>query len=455
MPKGRRASPAGWSVRLWPSPLRVLLLACAGTGLLAMACQKNDLLKPGSVQTNIVTAYYISSADLAANPIKMDGQALEREWGGPLDHDRPFTQIRMTAEDGSGNPGAVTYLSVKAVYTDNDLFMLVKWSDPQPDLMKDAVFYTGPDLTGREGCQDVLVDDRNWTRSYGGRVWDEDKLFLAFEMQSTGDNSGSFHENGCLSACHQTQSPVFGRPGYGRLDVWEWLACRTNPSRNLFSPTDDANSPRYGTPAYLDDYVADAVSGLVPDPGTFTWRQNWINGQVRPEYVYRPLDDPYFKPGNPSYCPNDFGEKCKVNNGLPYYYIWRERSINWNLLLPIGRCDTLNNAVLPQGQEPRAWRPGDAVGGYFYTYPEGSRADVRGKGLHTLGIWTLEIGRELNTGDAANDIIFSGNPGDEVVFTAAVADNSTVTHWGSAPQILRFGPKPVIRAQSRGQGGAR
>jgi hypothetical protein len=455
MPKGRRSLPSDRSSRRSAGLIRVLVFASMTLGcLLTAACQKDDLLKPGSVETNVVTAVYVSSAEFAENTIKLDGQALEREWGGPLDPDRPFTQIRLTADNGSGSPGPPRYVSAKAVYTDSDVFLLMQWTDHQPDAMKDAVFYDGPDLVEGTGvCPSILMQDEVWNRNYGGQTWDEDRFTLAFEMEPTGDDFGSFDSQGCRTACHPGQSPAFGRPAYGRLDVWQWLACRTNVSRNLYTATDNPNSPKYGVPAYLDDGSVDPVTGLTPDPGAPTFLPNRAPGHTRPLYVYRPLNDPFAKPADPSRCFNKVGEKCKVNNGLPYFYIWREDLDAY--VPPFSVCDSINNAVLPQGQEARLWRNGDAVSGYYFTYPTDSRADVRGKALHSVGVWTLEIARPLDTRDPYYDVIFPGHAGDEFVFTVAVADNSLNTHWGSGPQILRFGPKSTRAARGQTEGGGR
>jgi hypothetical protein len=477
MPKGTIPSPRG---RARPEWIRPLLPVLALAGLFALSCQQDNLLKPGSVETNVLTAYYISTAEFAQNPIALDGKALEEEWGGPLDPQRAFTMIRMTAEQGSGYPGEEMYVSAKAVYTDTDLYFLFKWEDRTEDKMKDASWYVGPsvpdsgcyvgqswdgsllthnDCTASGGvwqavrCFSPLVDPDNWTHD---STYDEDRLYVAFEIEPTGDGRDSFDNVGCQVACHQGQNPQFGRPGYGRLDVWEWLAARTNPPRDIYIKTENPDFPLHGIPGYLDDCSAEPSKGLTADPGSPTYYPNKVDGTDVPMMVYRCRDDPPCnKPSTVFY--NVFGERMKVNNGVPIYYVWRDKISDINLVRPFNECDIINEAVLPLGQEARVWQAPnpatghvDAVSGYFYSYASGSRADVRGKGIWAEdppgsgnGFWTVEIARPLNTGDPVNDVIISfqqgGAPPADMAFAIGVANNSKTNHWGSVPQILRFG----------------
>ncbi len=412
----------------------VLVIPAVVTLILVAGCQEEDLLRPGDVETNIVVAVYLSPEEFEGNEIELDGVALEQEWGAPDDPARPFTMIRCSAEHGTGFPGDPKYVAMKAVYTDDYLFLLLQWTDPMDDVHKDRMVYTGPDVPeDHGGCWAPLMDEDNWTRDarVAGRRTGEDRLVLAFEMEAAGDERGAFSEHGCQVACHPGMSPQFGRPGYGRLDVWQWMSTRTNQHRNLFIDTDHPMWPRFGIPAYLDDYVMDPVSGLTPDPGRPGWYRNRHEGSSVPRFIYRPVDDT---------CPtgyNHFGEECRTNNGLPLSYIWRERLDQ--VISEFSDCDVTNHTL----SEPRPWETGDHVSGYYFSYPDGSRADIRGKAQWNERdlTWTLEIGRALSTGDRFNDVIFEGRPGEEIVFTVCMMDNSTEDHRGSAPQILRFGSR--------------
>lgn len=431
---GRGDSPVAHA--LW-----VLLLVFLGLSAWS-GCQKDDddILRPGDVQTNVVTALYVPSDLLLTRPIEINGEITDLEWAWSAEW--PYAQIQLTSEEGNGDPGEPIYVSMKAIYTETDIFLLLRWADDSADQRKNPFIYVGPDLPDsllepQAPCAAVLEEESAWVISDE----DEDRIILAWEMAGgAGDTYGSYREQGCQIACHPGSVPGFGKTGYGRLDVWQWLACRTDPLRNLYIPLDNANFPLYGVPGYLDDYSADPVAGLVPDPGRSGWQSNSRGtGSRVPRWIYRTATDPFYRPGDPNNCFSAFGERCRENNGLGQYYIWREDITR--VPPEFSQCDVLNEAVLPVGSESRVWERGDAVSAYFYVYPTESRADVRGKAAFVDGIWTLEVGRPLQTADLANDVHFSGAPGEQVVFTLAVADNSGSRHWGSRPQVLQFGPK--------------
>jgi hypothetical protein len=416
------------------------------TGLVGLTgCQKTDgILDPaGGDASSVLHAAYRSDAAFEDNPIVLDGQAIDTEWGG-VGTGSTYINVRVSADQGSGVAKPPAYVAMKAVYTDRDLFLLVRWTDTNPDEAKDAMFYRGETLDSLGGgCQPSLVDPVNWIRNPGG-AYDEDRVTLAFEADSAGNSIGPFSQYGCLTACHVNEQPAFGRVGYGRLEVWQWLASRTNLIRDLYDRRESAGDPLHGIPGYLDDLYSDMTGGLQADPGAAGYRANFTAGSDVPTWFYREVDDPFARPQNPATCFNEFGENpCRKNNGLVLTSIWREKP---EVHVPaISECDTMNFAPLPLGTEPRTWRRGDRVPGWILTYPNGSRADVHGKAQYAEGVWTLEIGRRLDTGDPLHDVIFQPASGRKYVFTLAVMDNSQAEHLGSEPQTLTFDPKGGVR----------
>ncbi len=432
----------------YQSNFRFGLLTLAG--LLALAgCQKtSDILLSNPGDTTVLHAVYRSPEEFRRNPIVMDGTLVDVEWGGEA---IPFQNIRVSSENGGGGSSTPAYVSMKAIYTDRDIFFLIRWTDAHADQMKDVTYYRGPDLEQLgSGCKDVLVQDQYWERNPGGPR-DEDRIAIAFEMEPAGNAIGSFREIGCKAACHAQETPSFGRLDYGRLDVWQWLASRTNPVRDLFDQTDNPQSPLYGLPGYLEDLQADNAKGLAPDPGRACYLPNFVPGKQRAAVGLprRAPDDPYAFPRDPNSCTNVIGELCRMNNGIGFEYLWRDRlevTIN-----EFSSCDTMFQAQ-PKDANPRKWRPGDLAPGYVLTYPSGSWADVHGKGnwdrpeqASPTGVWTLEIGRRLNTFDPIHDVIFSPDSSKTYAFTLATMDNSGVEQRGSEPQLLVFDPKGTGR----------
>ncbi|MBU1700513.1 MAG: hypothetical protein KJ970_02900 [Candidatus Eisenbacteria bacterium] len=485
IPQGLRRKVFNWIPRLVGLGIIISLMVFS-------ACEEDLPPAPDETITNVIPVLYLTQEDLEQNHIELNGEAIDQEWGGPLQPGREFHQIRLSAENGAGDPGPPIYVSLKAIYTDDDLFLLVRWPDRSLNTQKDFMMYAGPDLPRRElyctpeywdttvvrdtvyqplpgydefvdcpgggqecdtfwvrevitidycdtlvieGCQADLADPNNWIQ-FG----DEDRFSIAFQMRPTGDMKGTYDKQGCLVACHQNESPSFGRPSYGRLDIWQWLASRTDPIRDLYTPTDNPNYPRFGTPGYLEDMVAEPTTGLIPDPGLGAYTPNFEEGSPIPKWVYRCEDDPFCEPIDPDRCLSEFGERCRINNGLALTYLWRE-SRQFERYAIFSACDTINEAPLPLGTDIRFWRYGDTVPGWILTYPEDSRADIHGSGQWDEGVWTLEIARKLQTQDPNNDFQFLAQEGFEVTFTLALMNNSGTAHWGSEPQILRFNPR--------------
>lgn len=447
-----------WHLGAAPEKLRRgsrwLIAGMFGAGL-AMAwagCSEEVPSEPMASETNVIVAFYQSEESFEEAKICLDGEQLDLEWGSEFTPERPFTHVRLSAQEGLGNPGPPRYLSMKAVYTDTDLYLLLRWPDTTEDTYKDIFIYQGPDLSDpivreasvggttvldtleRLGCEDSLVTAVWWKQ-----VGDDDKIAIAWELWPSVGSAGLFVDVGCQACCHGDVVPVFGHMDKGRLDMWVWLAGRTDPIRRIFCELDDPDDATQGIPGYLDDCYLDALGGITPDVGDPGYMPNFIEGMGMPRWIYRRDDDPFFEPADPDLARNESGELGKPNNRLPFEYLWREEKDIY--YLPLAPCDTLNDTKTPDAEK---WEPGDVVAGYMLTYPSESRADVRGKGLfgEDLGIWTLELSRPLDTEhEQADDVIFEPEAGKQYCFTISVFDASTMGHWGSEPQVLVFGPK--------------
>ena len=428
----------------------VAILVLLGLGL-APGCGKEDVSQPEETPNNVVVAFYQSETAFAENAgrIEINGERIDREWGSEFTPERPYTQLRLSGEQGYGDPGTPRYVSVKAVYTDTHLYLLLQWSDDEADELKDAFRFVGPSLSDpirtctevggttvcdslfRRGPQDSLLTQAWWLQ-FG----EDDKIAVAFEVIPSGANGGTFSEIGCQAACHLGEAITFGAMDYGRLDVWYWLAGRTNPVRNIFNLQDNPADASQGLPGYLDDWYADRAAGLIPDEGWPCYVPNFVPETHVPKYVYRRKDDRFSDP--PDNCENRFGGECVINNGVSLAYLWRDLP---TVFYPaMSARDTLNDAIQP---DPRKWVRGDIVPGYLLTYPAESRADVRGKGTFNdeSGVWTLEVARRLQTSDPEHDVRFDPASGASYAFTVAVFDASARKHWGSEAAILQFGEK--------------
>ena len=400
----------------------------AGIGVIA-GCS-DDVVDPDVVSTNILDSHFVPRVEnaigVATNPAvpRLDGERFDTEWGSVDFNTIPWKAIRMTSDHGSGNPGTPMFALVKSVHTEKHIYFLVQWKDSTQDDRKDIFTYVGPDidrLSVGECYPQYYLNGDYWTRTN-----DEDWVSFAFEMEPAADPAGSFAEQGCLVACHGGN---FGNPTTGRLDVWEWMAARTNPPNVLFNPNDSPVNPLEGEAGYADDLFADA-NGLQPDEpvsaAAFASNARATDGRV-PNLMYRRIE---------GLCDPD-------NGGLTprSAFLWGPCVLQSFVIV---ECDTMNEAPVDQ-TAPRKWHAGDTVPGYILKRPDGGRANIRAKGTweNDLHVWTLEIARPLraDASEAGKDVDFDLAAKRDYRFTLAIANNSSDVHYGSEVQTLRFRPQ--------------
>lgn len=249
----------------------------------------------------------------------LDGQA-DAVWSKAV----PL-QVTVREAIGGTAPRVVT---LRAVHTEDALFVLAQWPDATHSAMRDPYVWNA--------AQSV----------YDRPTLPDDQFAIEFPHE------GQF-----------TTSMLPDEGGYV-ADVWHWKAGRSN----LGGWVDDKRHVISMTP------VKDGL------PYNFAGRKT--------VYISRPMDD-----GKPSYV------------------------------------------TVP----PPAAFAGTVVPSYVAQQPDGSQADVRGKGVHDGRNWSLEMGRKLRTGDADDAVI----PADGQIFCAiAVLDDELYwRHSVSDKLVLRLGTR--------------
>ena len=122
--------------------------------------------------------------------------------------DKPWDSVKATKVTASDGPQGDVEISIKTLYTDKDIYVLLQWSDKTMSLNR---MY---ELSGTE-----------WKKVKGN----EDRFALMWDI---GNTMKDFPSKGCTAACHKEGKEVSlrtGGPGE-RLDVWHWKAHRTNPA---------------------------------------------------------------------------------------------------------------------------------------------------------------------------------------------------------------------------------
>lgn len=155
-----------------------------------------------------------------------------------------------------GKDGFTVTASVKALYTDTDLYLLFRWKDPTNSLNRVYEF-----------------DGSQWVKRKGN----EDRLGMLWDING---NIKDFKVKGCAILCHEdgkymkTNAP--GEAG----DVWHWKAQRSNPL------------------GYADDQLLTSIkktkgheeTGRVSDKKTGgSYSSNWDEATERPKFSFKDM----------------------------------------------------------------------------------------------------------------------------------------------------------------------
>ena len=290
------------SIGVWASPLAVWVAAVGGIAPHA-----------GSAEIDVVARRVT-----AAQAPTIDGKP-DAAWD-----EAPLT--RFTLSEGSQGSVEVT---LRALRTDTHLYLLVRWPDKTQSLNR---FY---EFTGS-----------GW-RPARGR---EDRLNIAWDI---GGSTKGFATQGCSVLCHKTEG-VMRTPAAGeRIDLWYWMAQRTNP----VGTADDWVMGHEPAP------VDGARSGRRPDASTGgPFESNWDEAARQPRSTFR--------------------------TGLR------------------GGPVLLRPDAVPIPAAVR-FKAGDRLPREVLGSPSGPRAGIEARGLWERGQWTVELRRALATGDE-HDVQFTG-----------------------------------------------
>ena len=233
---------------------------------------------------------------------------------------------RFAVSEGSQGSVEVT---LRALRSDTHLFLLLQWADKTESL------------------------GRAW--EYGAGGWKparglEDRLNIAW---SIGGSVRDFAAQGCQGLCHKTEGVMRTTASGERVDLWYWMAQRTN----ALGVAD--NWAMTHEPALVDGQK----TGRRPDaPEGGPFEPNWNEAARRPRFAFKPG----VKPGP--------------------------------VLL---RKDAVE---IPAAARFKA---GDRLPREVLSPPTGPRAGIEARGVWERGRWTVEIKRALATG-SPDDVQLTG-----------------------------------------------
>lgn len=178
----------------------------------------------------------VPSRSLVATAIdrSIDDQTSVKEL--PWDSAQPVT---VQLSNGVGFRAGQTPVTLRALHTDDELFVLAQWKDPTEDRRY------SPWKKTRDGWEHLKTNAKDEC------VYYEDKFALAFPIES----DWRFEQVGCALYCHAGGGNSYGGKQSDRMvDVWHWKATRTDPSgqaddKYWFKPeSEDKISGRFGDP---------------------------------------------------------------------------------------------------------------------------------------------------------------------------------------------------------------
>ena len=327
-------------------------------------------------QVPTLDAYESSSA------ITVDGMDNEAVWGSA-------TSLVVTTLTGGFAPN--TGVTLKAVYTTTNIYILASWDDTTFSASRDKYEWNGTAFVDIAGSNS------------------EDRLAIMWEIT----NIVGFDTVGCTVKCHSPNAYV----GTGELgDIWHLKAARgmgvlgaTNSSAlTINATTFEVTAGTVNIIGVADDNVIDETD-RGGDAGTGPYSNN-DNGTGAPAWIET--------------APTDWMDAMYLTQAE----ITGGQAVNRSLITSqqdqwyIGNYTALG-AIVPR----HITSPG-----------AGSRGDISTGATWDDGTWTVEIGRALDTTN--NDDVAFNTDGGSYHFGVSIMDNSggDADHSTTAVAILAF-----------------
>jgi hypothetical protein len=333
---------------------------------------------------------------------------------------------------------------VQAAYNDTTFFWRLSYRGPEEKRHEYIRFTNGAwqrEGGDRRDAQATIDGDaQQGDLSVNSTIYEQRTSIMVNDPLGA-TNVDGFGEHGCFLACHNVSRHMpewtsasghdgkyidpadAGSPsGTAVLDLWHWRAARSNP----IGRADDQNI------LSLDfvDSTSDDDGGRKGDAGTSVFAsQNIVGGN--PEFVL----DPGTTSGAFAFKWDDFWT-------TPFYYMTRPDAEQIGPLAPNPvQMDWATAATL--GYLPSE---GDTVPRRILRAGAGSRADITAFGTEfnpetpdsSYGVWNVQIQRALDTGNADDIAMVSGNTY-EAGFEVHLWEYTTRDHYVSFPVTVSLG----------------
>ena len=344
-----------------------------------------------------VPAWVAPDGALVAAPVDaapaLDGMGDDAAWTNA-------TEIVVPVSGGFNNFG--TDVSIKAVYTADEVYFLVSYADPTES------FFRSPWQKQEDGTW-KKVTDPNDKGGDNNSVY-EDKMAFIWPITVV----KNFETTGCFVACHAGENSdikPYGNKYLGEgetADIWHWKSIRNlnqvddqfldsvkldTSTPELQAKTIEAgrHSDAKDSGGYADNYAS------MPDPADAT---KTVADKTKPGFTSPNID---------------------MTTGAPGFILDGEKV-------------ALDQAALD------ALPAGSYIPGIVKSEIVGDRGDIKAGWKWADGMWTLEFGRKLVTG-SETDVQFSDLAA-QYYFGVAVFENAQVKHaFENGASFIVFQPK--------------
>lgn len=356
------------------------------------------------------------------------------------------------------NEGHSPNLIMKAAYDSVNLYILIEWNDTSLNLQYATWLYNGP--------ADPLKTDTTggWTGQQNN-----DKVSLAFEIQSASGPGGTFSNVGCSASCHNDQMQLTS----GSLDIWNWSLALSEPmgysgdmvltssglsydAGQVIAAKNDAGSTNRSGPAYQWNGAVQNVTrgngnASILDPAYFLLNTApFVGNMVNGENAYNNTTYGCFNChgiGGKGAGQFDPSAPAFVNNPSINRVLFSKSSfLAWVISSSHEGASYWNQMDSSQQTDVYAYIQGlSGVPGYYLQKPTGSNADIISASNVVLANvssttnkqYQVLLIRKLNTGNP-DDAVFTPAQKASYVFGVALMDNDGVNHIGSPKEILTF-----------------
>lgn len=327
----------------------------------------------------------LTSVPVASPPV-IDGIASESYWKTAP----KLTFKTEEAEDpGVGNQSKTT-VTMKSVYTKDSVYFLVTWKDPTYSIDRQRWLFDG---------KVWAKEDQTPLEKGGANTLYEDKIAFMWSINSpTFESEGPYGVYQALADAQKAgyQRPVKAAPKGESLDMWHYKLVRNG----------------FAYPGQVDDQFVNDVMDATKAPEAGRTSDAGSGGYYNNEREMTLTD----------------GKKIKVPK-----YAFKDGNTN-GYILTQNMIDA-GQAVELTDEQVMAMPAGThlpAVIGRAFT---GSRGDITGQFSWRDGLYMLEFGRKLNTGDMERDVQFT-DLNKTYFFGVATFDNTQIRH--AASDLIEF-----------------